>query len=130
MKNIKTMIAAVALACTALSSGATHAQTMTVFHFYTGSTYRTLDVPLRRLYVMGMLDGIQMGAFISNNPQLVSSMAACTSGMNGTQATAIVDKYLGDNPTLWDWPMNVVLQHAFAGACAERGIKITQPPKQ
>ncbi|MGP8439956.1 Rap1a/Tai family immunity protein [Paraburkholderia fungorum] len=113
------------LLCMALSAVAV-AQNSMVLSFVNGNAYQRFDRTSRMVYIEGVLDGLAEG--LSANPQdqtAVKALVACTAHMDAGQVEAIVEKYLADNPTQWDWPMNMLTYNAMANACAVRGFRMS-----
>jgi hypothetical protein len=92
--------------------------------FLTGNDFLRFDAVQQILVVETMIDGIGFTAFVSANDHLVKDLNACTDGMTGRQITAIVTKYLNDNPAKWDWQLSSLVFGALQGGCKERGYRL------
>ncbi|KPD18828.1 hypothetical protein ADM96_08245 [Burkholderia sp. ST111] len=92
--------------------------------FLTGNDFLKLDSAQQLFTVEAMLDGIDFAAYISANDHLVKGLNGCIEGMTGGQATAIVKKYINDNPAKWDWQMSNLTFNAMKGACKQRGYHL------
>lgn len=92
--------------------------------FLTGNDFLRLDAGSQAIVIEALLDGMGFTAFISANDHLVKGLNGCIEGMTGGQATAIVKKYINDNPAKWDWQMGNLTFNAMKGACKERGYHL------
>lgn len=112
------LIAALLLAT--LSSASLAAQNRRVeikYGFLKGNDYRTHGDSERAEYVMGVLDGLLAAPVFGAPKKNLAWLEACTVGMTNDQVTAIVDKYLRENPEQWNEGMNVLVYSAMLGAC-------------
>ena len=73
------------------------------------SRYLEWNHPQRVTYVMGLVDGIRLSAVLDASGSRYKKAISCFDGMNGNQITAIIDKWLNNNPEQW----NMSLNHAF-----------------
>jgi hypothetical protein len=92
--------------------------------FLTGNDFLRFDSVQQILVVETMLDGFDFTAYIGANDHLVKNLNACTDGMTGGQATAVVKKYLNDNPVRWDWQLSNLVFDAMKDACKDRGYRL------
>lgn len=77
--------------------------------YIVASRYLDWNHPQRVTYVMGLVDGIRISAVLDASGSRYKKAISCFDGMNGNQITAIMDKWLNNNPEQW----NISLNHAF-----------------
>jgi hypothetical protein len=85
--------------------------------FLTGNTFRALDDSSKKMYVIGLINGMFLAPMYGGSEEKVNSLASCTVGMNGQQLVAIFEKYLNNNPKRWNQSMHVIGYSAMLGAC-------------
>ena len=76
--------------------------------------YLKLDPESQRVYAMGLLDGMYYAPVFGapDNNKLLVSLASCIEKMKASQVSAIIEKYVKENPEHWNWDLN---GQAYAG---------------
>ncbi len=95
--------------------GAVSAVFMAGLGFYTGNDYLQLGENSRRTYVTGIIDGFHLA--FGESPKSLKWITNCTRGKDNFQITAIVDKFLSENPQRWHEPMNVLVYDSLVNIC-------------
>jgi hypothetical protein len=95
--------------------GAVSAVFMAGLGFYTGNDYLKLGENSRRTYVTGIIDGFHLA--FGESPKSLKWITNCTKGKDNFQITAIVDKFLSENPQRWPEPMNVLVYDSLVNIC-------------
>ena len=69
-------------------------------------------------YIMGVFDGLMISpVFCKLKDENYKQLYKCTKNMTNTQIKAIVKKYMEENPSRWDNPMNSLIVEALFEAC-------------
>jgi hypothetical protein len=84
--------------------------------FLTGNSYLQLSKKEQMSYVMGLLDGIFLAPFFNAPKVNLEWIENRTADMTISHLTAIITKYLNDNPQLWQESMNVIAYSALHAA--------------
>ncbi len=85
--------------------------------FIKGNDFRILDGPSKNMYSMGLIDGILLSPLYGAPKSKLEKFEGCTTGMNGTQISAILDKYLAAHPERWHQSMHTLAFAALEEAC-------------
>ena len=85
--------------------------------FVDGHGWRAGDEDEKRVYTIGAIDGLSFANIFEADTQMVENFADCIHGMSAEQVTAIVQKYLDDNPGKWHQPMNRSVFFAITTSC-------------
>ncbi|RQT26027.1 hypothetical protein DF037_20265 [Burkholderia contaminans] len=92
--------------------------------FVDGNKYQQFGPIEKQVYVEGLLDGIFFAPAIAlkDLPRAVKLHdCAVSNNMTNVQITAIVDKYMADNPERWGDPMSNIAYTAMILACRKLG---------
>lgn len=85
--------------------------------FLTGNSYRELSEVEKSAYAMGFINGLLVAPMMTGKESDAVWLHPCTTKMTNSQAVAIINKFLNDNPGRWQQPMNVLSFQAVAQAC-------------
>ena len=85
--------------------------------FITGNEYLRLPDVNKLHYVMGVVDGIFLAPFFGAPKDKMDWIEKFLVNMTDSQVTAIINKYLQENPQRWHESMNVIIYSAFREAC-------------
>ncbi|MBL6791504.1 MAG: hypothetical protein ISQ46_05630 [Methylophilaceae bacterium] len=94
--------------------------------FQTGNDYLEKSNSERSNYIMGITDGV-LSSLLYLNKEIpsealddVESLKTCLTSRveNLKQLTAIVDKYLQNNPERWAEPMSLLYYNSVKGICS------------
>ena len=88
-----------------------------VSFFLHGNDYLKLPEAAKGAYVTGVVDGLLDAQAFGAPKKRTAWLADCVVGMSSEQLAAIADKYLGENPRKWNWPMNDLVYSAMFDAC-------------
>jgi hypothetical protein len=90
--------------------------------FVKASEYLNFDNSAKRVYAMGLLDGMYLspnfGAPASN--KVLLEIETCVEGMKSSQVAAIIEKYVKDHPEKWDWDLKDIGYNAMLDDCRNR----------
>jgi hypothetical protein len=93
----------------------------------TGSQYQQFSPAERQRYVAGVVDGFFFAPMLAATQVMrVYKLQACAVDhqMNDAVITAIVDKFVADNPEIGGEDMHYIVFRAMRGACAKLGNPI------
>ena len=68
-------------------------------------------------YAMGFINGLLVAPMMTGKESDAMWLHPCTIKMTNTQAVAIIEKFLNDNPGRWQQPMNVLSFQAILQSC-------------
>lgn len=88
--------------------------------FYTGNNYVRSADNVRAGYVTGFIDGLLASPLYGAKSPSLQKLILCMDQMTNDQVTAIVDKWLADNPAVWHLQMNALAFSAVTLACTGR----------
>ena len=74
--------------------------------------------------MQGVVDGIFYSPQFGAHEEGMHRLKICIAKVSSGQLLAIVDQYVSDNPSRWDWEMNLLTHNALILACKERGSPI------
>lgn len=89
--------------------------------FVTGNQWLGMDNNKQVLYVMGVVDGMNIAHAVNNkskNEKEIYFFKCNVVGMTGGQIRAIIKKYMDENPDKWHWPMPVMISSAIDESCS------------
>jgi hypothetical protein len=90
--------------------------------FVTGNEYRQKSETSRYGYLQGLFDGYMFAPFIAgSNHTTAVRLHDCASQMTPIQLSAIVDKFMNENPERWGEEMNLLAYSAIFLACQKIG---------
>ncbi|AME28663.1 Rap1a/Tai family immunity protein [Burkholderia sp. PAMC 26561] len=93
--------------------------------YLSGQHYRNSPFSERLGYVQGLVDGILYSAMFGAREEYMRRLKVCIAQVSGGQLVAIVDKYVSEHPSQWDWQMNLLAHNALILACRERASPIS-----
>ncbi|GGI72860.1 hypothetical protein GCM10007978_08340 [Shewanella hanedai] len=85
--------------------------------FIKGNEFRVFDNGSKNIYSMGLVDGILLSPLYGVRKSNMGRFEDCTAGMNGSQLTAIFDKYLAAHPERWHQGMHILAFVALKESC-------------
>jgi len=85
--------------------------------FIKGRDFRAFDSGNKYMYSMGLVDGILLSPLYGAPKSKLEKFESCTTGMNGSQLSAIFDKYLAENPERWHLSMHANGYAALQDTC-------------
>ena len=88
--------------------------------FIKGNDFRVLDSGGKNMYSMGLVDGILLSPLYGAPKSKLEEFESCTTGMNGSQLSAILDKYLAAHPERWHQSMHTLSFVALKEACGSK----------
>jgi hypothetical protein len=86
--------------------------------FISGNKFMKMGLS-KNNYLMGVIDGIFLSPFFEAEKSKLRWIETCVTGMSDYQITAIVDKYMNDNPIEWHESMNIIVYRAFSKSCPD-----------
>ena len=86
--------------------------------FIKGNDFRVLGSASKNMYSMGLVDGILLSPLYGSPNSKLRNFESCTTGMNGSQLSAIFDKYLVSHPERWHQSMHTLAFVALKEACS------------
>lgn len=86
--------------------------------FIKGSEFKSFSNVSKNMYSMGLVDGILLSPFYGVPKLKMEKFETCIIGMNGSQLTAIFDKYLAEHPERWHQSMHTLAFVALKEACS------------
>jgi len=112
------MACAAMLLLAAASPVAAEERGVAIHHgFYTGNAYRELPEGQRWTYVSGVIEGMLLAPLYGAPKSKMVWIESCIVGMLDKQVTAIVDKFMAENPARWHEDMHALVYSAMIGAC-------------
>ena len=84
--------------------------------FIKGNDYQNMSRDARMIYISGIYDGIQVAPLLGAPMENLHVFHRLTDRMTNEQVTAIVDKYMEDNPQEWHLPMSYLAFTAITKA--------------
>lgn len=87
--------------------------------FLTGEEFLKLSEGDKVSYSMGIIDGYLSAPIFGANNKYLKWIPTCIEGKTNTQITAILVKYLKDNPGRWDKSVQFLMFWALQKACVE-----------
>ncbi len=112
------------LATAAASAVAAQERSATIHQgFYSGNAYREFDEGQRWLYVSGVIEGMLLAPLYGAPRREMSWLESCVAGMSNKQVTAIVDKFMSENPARWHEDMHTLVYSAMIGVCKRRSAQ-------
>jgi len=91
--------------------------------FVNGQTFLDWSENQRDIYTMGLIDGFGTGAGLADDSYRLYQRALpiqCFKGMSSGQVRAIIEKFLRENPEMWDRSMSSLGWNAMERACKLR----------
>lgn len=85
--------------------------------FYSGNEYRQLSQSQKMTYAAGVVDGIFLAPLYGAPKRQLLWLESCIVGITDEQVTAIIDKFMGENPARWHEPMHILAFTALRAAC-------------
>ena len=85
--------------------------------FLTGQSFRDLPDLGKRSYVAGLIDGLFLAPLFDAPKSSMGWLESCVEGMTDEQVSAIISKYLDDNPGRWHQPVHGAAYSALLAAC-------------
>jgi hypothetical protein len=99
----------------------THAQKIAFkFGYIKGEQFLKLNQNDKAMYAMGIYDGILLAPFFGANRSDIEWMEDCTNSWSANQLSAILEKFLQNNPQRWHEPMNMLSYIALSNACGKK----------
>lgn len=87
--------------------------------FLTGEDFLKLSEAEKTSYSMGIVDGYLSAPIFGAKPKYVNWVSTCIKGKTNTQVTAILVKYLQDNPGRWENSVQFLMFEALKKGCGE-----------
>jgi hypothetical protein len=84
---------------------------------YTGVELNTLDDHDLGMYAAGYVDALQAATMIGVTETCRRALQACVVGRSNFELTAMVRKYLRENPNRWEGQSNALLYNAIFSQC-------------
>ena len=115
--NHMTMRSAIAM-LTVCAITALAAQDGVVIHngFLTGDEFRKSTPSQQQTYVMGFVDGLLISPLVGAEKGQVKWLEVLIEGMTSEQITAILLKYINDNPEAWNECSHTIAYRALRQA--------------
>ena len=85
--------------------------------FLTGEGFLKLSQKEKVSYAMGIVDGFLSAPMFGANAKYVDWLSECAKGKTNTQVSAILTKYLQDNPGRWDKSVQILMFEALLAEC-------------
>lgn len=85
--------------------------------FLTGQDFRDLPDLRKRSYAAGLIDGLFLGPLFDAPKSSLGWLENCVEGMTDGQVSAIISKYLDDNPGRWHQPVHGAAYSALLAVC-------------
>lgn len=85
--------------------------------FITGQKFLEFTEKERKVYVMGLVDGIFLAPLVGGSEKRTSALGACAEGMTAKQLDAILSKYLRENPEVWHQSVHSSMYGALIKSC-------------
>ena len=112
------MIVALVLATIGVPKVATSREVMVHNPYVRGNEYVKLEEGDRATYIAGLVDGILLSPFFGAQRHKIEWFERCTIEQKTIyQLTAIVDKFMKENPNRWHEPMHTLAYFAIKKAC-------------
>lgn len=112
------VIVALVLAMIGGAEIATSRDVMIHNSYVKGNEYVKLEEGDRALYIAGLVDGILLSPFFGAQRSKIEWFERCTiERMTMYQVTAIVDKFMRENPDRWHQEMHTLAYIAIKKAC-------------
>lgn len=86
--------------------------------FVNGEAFLRLSEGAKVYYVMGVIDGF-IGAPFGSDEKRVEVFGQCIRQRTNTQISAILEKYLRDNPDQWHIPVPYIISMALEKVCGK-----------
>jgi len=86
-------------------------------YFVKSEGFLELSEADRATYTAGLMDGFFASTLFGATEGTVQNLHSCTEGMDLKQISAIITKYLKDNPESWHVPLSVEAHNALNKAC-------------
>lgn len=87
--------------------------------FLTGEEFLKLSEIEKVSYSMGIVDGYLSAPAFGGKPKYVKWLSVCVQGKTNTQLSAILSKYLQDNPGRWNKSVQHLMFEALWNACVK-----------
>jgi|SRR5580704_8820398 hypothetical protein len=103
--------------CAVVAHGQKERQITIPTYFEKAEDYHALPEFDRKAYTTGLIDGFYGAAMFGPDGKGAEKLGACTKGMDTTQITAIISKYVADHPEGWNYPLSMQAYNAMNRAC-------------
>ena len=113
----------------ALLSSSAHALAADNEHFYirqgafSSATYMEMITDDQAMYVVSLLDGINLALFFGADEEKLKHFSGCFPGKNGAQLAKIVSDYIQNNPELLSRSINVPAFEALNRYCQANPVE-------
>jgi len=87
--------------------------------FLTGEDFLKLSETDKVSYRMGIIDGYLSAPIFGANAKYVSWISTCVQGKTNTQLSAILVKYLQNNPGRWEKSVQFLMFEALKKSCGK-----------
>ena len=87
--------------------------------FITGQQFRQLSDVQRLHYAIGLLDGALLAPVFGAPRERMTWLETCTKPMTPTQISAMLARFVDDNPSQWHVSMNVLFGVAMRKLCPQ-----------
>lgn len=87
--------------------------------FINGEDFLKLSFTEKSSYCMGIIDGYLASPMFGANTKYTRWISSCAKGKTNTQISAILEKYLKDNPGRWEKSVQFLMFEALKKACNE-----------
>lgn len=81
------------------------------------SRYMEWQQTQRVTYIMGLVDGIRTSAVLDASGPRYTKAISCFENMTGNQVTAIMEKWINNNPEQWHMSLNHVFISMMYKTC-------------
>ena len=85
--------------------------------FLSGEMFRNLPEASKRFYVQGLVDGVLSSPLLGAPKSRTLWLETCLEDRTDTQVSAMLVKYLNDNPEYWHMTANMCFYNAMVKAC-------------
>lgn len=119
MKMVFVLFVAV-LSCHAVNVDAQGVGTQVRSGFLNGEQFLKLEQDQRVCYTMGIVDGFYTAPMFGGKQKELQWLYACLDNKTNSQMSAILTKYVQDNPGKWDLPAHMLMIEALITACPKR----------
>ena len=85
--------------------------------FLTGEEFLKLSDTEKVSYSMGIIDGYLSSPIFGADAKYINWISTCTKSKTNTQLSAILNKYLEDNPGRWEKSTQFLMFEALRKAC-------------
>lgn len=85
--------------------------------FLTGEQFLNLSESARLYYTMGIIDGFMSAPMFGGDNRYLNWVFSCVKGKTKSQISAILVKYLNDNPAKWNEMVQWSMFEALVKAC-------------